>query len=107
MISLESSRIIQRTECDQPERFVYTCSFSNLSMHVLYDIVFIKLTDLQFYICINSFFLKMLYSIVENWLEFSVNLDFISIYTFQVIPMLFKLLTYLIYKNAMDNNNNV
>lgn len=43
----------------------------------------------------------MLYSIVENWLEFSVNLDFMSFNAIYIINL------FNFYKNAMDNNNNV
>lgn len=72
--------------------FIYAC----IIWHRIYQIDGFAILCLY-----KQFFFLMLYSIVENWLEFSVNLDFIS------IPMLFMLLTYLIYKNAMDNNNNV
>lgn len=57
--------------------FIYACIYQIDGFAILY--------------LYKQFFLKMLYSIVENWLEFSVNLDFIS------IPMLFILLTYSIF----------
>lgn len=79
MISLESSRIIQRTECDQPERvciymFVFEFIYACIIWHRIYQIDGFAILYLY-----KQFFFKMLYSIVENWLEFSVNLDFISI----------------------------
>lgn len=47
----------------------------------------------------------MLYSIVENWLEFSVNLDFIYFLSYFNVIYIINLFNF--YKNVMDNNNNV